>query len=314
MGALFDNPVQAQTKGAVPGNVQGTNNDSDMWRRLRRGEAFLISDPRTGTVVSIQSGGEEWRAIRNGPLSTYGGWLLAISAAAMMAMHLLMGCIKIDGGPSGRWVSRFSNAERVIHWYVAATFIILSLSGLTILFGKQVLIPVIGQKPFAVLASASLEAHNLFGPLFIVGIVSMIIIFIKDNFLKAADIKWLLMGGLFSKAHPPSWKYNFGEKAWFWIAALTGLVLSVSGIVLDFPSLLGERSDLQLALLFHAGAAMIVISVGLAHIYLGTLGVEGALEGMTAGHVDENWAIQHHDLWAEKVLAEQTASLVEKEA
>ncbi|MBT7944363.1 MAG: formate dehydrogenase subunit gamma [Alphaproteobacteria bacterium] len=228
----------------------------------------------------------------------------------MTAMYLLMGRINIDGGGSGRWLTRFSNTERVIHWYVAATFIILSLSGLTILFGKQVLIPVIGQQAFATLASASLQGHNLFGPLFIVGIVSMIIVYVKDNFLKTADIKWLMMGGLFSKTHPPSWKYNFGEKAWFWIAAVTGLVLSVSGVVLNFPSILEERSDMQLALLFHGGAAVIVISVGLAHIYLGTLGVEGALEGMTAGRVDENWATQHHDLWAAEVMAEKVVGQI----
>lgn len=305
---VFSGDALAQTRGAVPGNVQGSANDSDMWRRLRRGEGFVISDPRTGTVVAIQSSGEEWRAFRNGPLSTYGGWLLAVSALVIGAFYVLMGRLNIDGGPTGRWLPRFTNAERVIHWYVAATFIMLAVSGLTILFGKQVLMPLIGQKAFSVVASAFLQGHNLFGPLFIVGIVAMFIIYLKDNFLKAADIKWLMMGGLFSKSHPPSWKFNFGEKAWFWLAVITGAILSVSGIILDFPSLLGERSQLQLALLFHAGAAVIVIAAAIAHIYLGTIGVEGALEGMTAGRVDENWAKQHHDLWAEEVMAEQATT------
>jgi len=312
--ALIAGPAFAQTGGAVPGQALGSTSDAELWRRLRRGEAFVISDPRTGTPIVIQSAGEEWRSFRNGPLSFYGGWLVAATVAAVAAFFLIKGRIKIDGGRSGRWLLRFSNAERVIHWYVAAVFVILAFSGLIILFGKAVVMPVVGKEAFAVIASASLQSHNLFGPLFIVGIAAMIAVYLKDNFLKAADIQWMLKGGLLSRAHPPSWKYNFGEKAWFWLAAITGITLSLSGIVLDFPSFFSDRDDLQLANLFHAGAAVIVIAAGLAHIYLGVIGVEGALEGMTAGRVDENWAVQHHDLWAAEVMDEQEPGRPETDA
>lgn len=287
---------------AVPGGALGNENDSSIWRRLRQGEAFIISDPKTGTPVIMQSQGEQWRSLRNGPLSRYGGYLLLGSVLVFALFFLIRGRVKIDGGRSGRIVPRFATAERMIHWYVASIFVLLAISGLIILFGKYVLAPLIGANAFAVVASAALQSHNLFGPLYVFGVLVMLVVYFRDNLLRAADLKWLAQGGMFFIGHAPSWKYNFGEKAWFWIAMITGVILSVSGILMDFPRLAEERWQLQWANLFHGGAAVVVIAAAIGHIYLGTIGVEGALEGMTRGEVDENWAREHHNLWAEEVL------------
>ncbi len=287
---------------AVPGGVLGNQNDSSIWRRLRQGEAFIISNPKTGTPVIIQSQGEEWRSLRNGPLSLYGGYLLLGSVLAFTLFYLIRGRVKIDGGRSGRIVPRFATAERMIHWYVASIFVLLAISGMIILFGKYVLAPVIGASAFGVVASAALQSHNLFGPLYVFGVLVMFIVYFRDNLLRAADLKWLVKGGMFFIGHAPSWKYNFGEKTWFWIAMITGVILSISGVLMDFPSLAEDRQQLQLANLFHGGAAVVVIAAAIGHIYLGTIGVEGALEGMTRGEVDENWAREHHDLWADEVI------------
>jgi len=288
--------------GSVPGGVLGNESDANLWRRLRQGEPFIISDPNTGPRVVIQSQGEEWRSLRNGPLSSYGSYLIFGSIVVFSLFFLIRGRVKIDGGRSGRIVPRLSTAERMIHWYVASIFVLLAISGLIILYGKYVLTPLIGTEAFATVASAALQGHNLFGPLFVFGILTMFIVYLRDNLLRAADLKWLVKGGMFFIGHAPSWKYNFGEKAWFWIAVIAGMILSVSGVIMDFPMLAETRDQLQLANLFHGGAAVVVIAAAIGHIYLGTLGVEGALEGMTRGEVDENWAREHHDLWAEEVI------------
>jgi len=294
----------AMSAEAVPGETLGNESDSDLWRRVRRGESFTLSDPRPGAGILVQSEGEEWRSIRNGPVSWYGGILVLAGLGATVLFALLRGQVKIEGGRSGRLVPRFSMAERSIHWFVAAVFILLAISGLIILFGRYIFIPVIGPAAFAAVASAAMQGHNLFGPLFILGLLVMLVIYAVDNIFQAADAKWIVRGGSLFGAHAPSWKYNFGEKTYFWLVVFTGLALSVTGILMEFPSLVQSLQLLQLANIVHGIAAVIVIAVAIGHIYLGSIGVEGALEGMTAGTVDENWAREHHDLWAEEVIRE----------
>jgi formate dehydrogenase subunit gamma len=295
-------PTLVSAAEVVPGGTLGGQNDSSIWRRLRQGEAFVISDPNTGSPVIVQTEGEEWRALRNGPLSRYGGYMILAGLVLITLFFLIRGRVKIDGGRSGNIVPRFTTAERTTHWFMASLFILQAVSGLIIFYGKYLLIPLIGADAFSAMASGALQGHNLFGPLYMFGILVMLVLYFPDNLLRSADLKWLLRGGMFFSGHAPSWKYNFGEKSWFWIAMITGVILSVSGIVMNFPSLAEDRYQLQLANLFHGGAAVVLIAAAIGHIYLGTIGVEGALEGMTRGEVDENWAREHHDLWAEEVL------------
>jgi len=313
-GLLFTNlplPLAvspAMAAETVPGEALGGESDSDLWRRVRRGESFALSDPRTGVGFLVQSEGEEWRSIRNGPVSWYGGILLLVALGATVLFALLRGQVKIDGGRSGKHVPRFTIAERMIHWYVASLFILLATSGLTVLFGRYVLLPVIGPTAFGVVASAAMQGHNLFGPLFIFGVVTMLAAYAADNIFQAADARWIIRGGSLLGRHAPSWKYNFGEKTYFWVVVLTGLALSVTGILMEFPDLPQTLQQLQMANIVHGISAMVLIAMAIGHIYLGSIGVEGALEGMTAGVVDENWAREHHDLWAEHVIQEAAGS------
>ncbi len=297
------NAAKAQQSGAVPGGALGMTNDSQLWRDLRHGAPGVVSLPDKRYAVLIQSEGEAWRSLRNGPISTWGSWLLLASVAGTAIYFGLRRQVKIPGGRSGKTLSRFNNTERVIHWYVASTFILMAVSGLIILYGRYVLTPLIGAEAFSVIASASLQGHNLFGPLFIVGIFCMGLVYLKDNLLTVADLVWLKRGGGLFGGHAPSWKYNFVEKGWFWLAVILGGVLSLSGLLMEFPSYFTDRWDFQVANIFHAIAAIIVVTVAIGHIYLGLWGVEGALEGMTAGQVDVNWAKEHHSLWAEAELA-----------
>jgi formate dehydrogenase subunit gamma len=293
--------------GNVPGQSLGNSSDADFWRAVREGQPQTVSIPDREAAVLIQSEGENWRNIRNGPISTIGGWLLVGVIVAICLYFAIRGRIRIEGGLSGIRIQRFTQMQRVGHWFMAVLFVLLGLSGLVMLYGRYGLPYLMGKDAFAVLASASLQAHNLFGPMFIASIVVMFFTFRRGNAFSSEDIRWLAKFGGFFGGHASSRMYNFGEKNWFWMSISLGLVLSGTGLLLDFPALLVDRYAQQLAHIGHAVSALIFISVGLGHIYLGVFGVEGAVEGMTTGTVDANWAKEHHDLWYEEVMAEKAA-------
>jgi len=301
--AAADDPVAGQ----VPGQSLGSSSDADLWRAVRAGQPQTINIPGREAAVLIQSEGENWRNIRNGPISMIGGWLLTGVIVLICLYFAIRGRIRIEGGRSGILIPRFTQMQRVGHWFVAALFILLGLTGLLLLYGRYGLPYLIGKDGFAVLASAALQAHNLFGPLFLASLVVLFFTFLKGNIFSKEDIWWMAKLGGFFGGHASSKFYNFGEKNWFWMSMSLGFLLSFSGILLDFPGLLEDRYIQQLAHISHAIAAIIFISVGLGHIYLGVFGVEGAVEGMTTGSVDANWAKEHHDLWYEEVMAEKAA-------
>jgi formate dehydrogenase subunit gamma len=298
-------------------NTRGGESVSDMWRQIRRGAQGQVSIPDKRAGVMIQSEGEQWRAIRNGPLSTYGAWILTAVVFAAFAYFVVRGRIRIKAGRSGKWIPRFTLAQRIAHWFVAVLFVLLGLSGLILLYGRYVLTPIIGPEAFAAVASAALQGHNLFGPLFVPALIVMIVSLARGNGYRWVDVMWALKLGGFFGGHASAGRYNFGEKTWFWWSAVVGIVLSVTGVMLDFPWAVGEVRLLQLANLAHGTAAVLFIAGGLGHIYLATIGMEGALEGMVTGAVDANWAKEHHDLWhAEQASAPAVgpAEAVAKEA
>lgn len=289
-----------------PPNTLGTDSDAAMWRAIRQGAGGSVNLPADDARVLIQSEGEIWRQRHNDQLMRYGGWLIGGVVGVLLLFFLIRGRMRIEDGRTGRVIPRFTLVQRIVHWFMAVCFVILGLTGVVLLFGKVVLLPVIGHEAYAVVASASMQAHNLFGPLFIPATIALFITFLPGNFFQLADIGWLLRGGGFFGGHASSHKYNFGEKTWFWWASFAGIVLSVSGLALLFPWATPGREALQLANLAHGVAAVISISFAIGHMYLGTIGMEGALEGMTRGTVDENWAKEHHDLWYEAHKAQAT--------
>jgi len=290
-------PVQAAAK-------QDTNPRANFWRAVREGNAGYTSEsgPYT-TNVLIQNGGENWRQLRNGPVASITPWWLAVILLVIGTFHILVGQSRIKESRSGRTVERWSQQERVLHWYTATLFIVLTITGLSLLFGRAALIPLFGLKGFSVYADIAKDLHNYLGPFFVVGVLLEIMAWIKYNIPGKMDWEWIKQGGgLFGhNAHPHAGRMNGGEMIWFWIIATVGVAVSITGLIMDFPNFGQSRETMQLANLIHAVLAVIWISVAFGHIYIGTLGTEGALEGMTTGRVCAEWAKQHHDLWYEEV-------------
>ena len=294
-GSSSDPRAQAQQerRTAQPGN------NAPVWEQVRSGNQGYTSLPGREMGVLVQSGGVTWRQIRNGPVTFYGGWLLVLVFLAIAGFYGTKGGLKLHGQPTGRKIERFNGFERVTHWTVAITFVVLALTGLIMLFGKHVLLPVIGYTLFAWLTALGKNLHNFISPLFIVSLLVMIVLFIRDNWPRGYDWQWLAKaGGLFTGAHVPSGRFNAGEKGWFWVGVVAlGIVVSVSGLVLLFPNFDQTRATMQTYWVWHVSAAIIFMALSLGHIYMGTVGVEGAYDSMRHGHVDETWAREHHEYW-----------------
>lgn len=299
----------AQSASAPAGGMQDsgswdkTNPRSEYWREVRQGTPGYSTDTQHGANVLISGTGQDWRRIRNGLVATIGPWFLAFVVLALGLFYILKGSIKLDEERSGRTVARWSKEERILHWTTAVLFIIMAIGGLSLLFGRAVLIPVLGGAGFAAWAGFSKVVHNYTGLLFTVCIVLMIVSWMKYNLPRKEDWDWVRKGGGMLGKHASAGRVNAGEKAWFWFIALAGLAVCISGLVLDFPNLFTGRFTMQTANIIHAVLAIGWIGFFLGHAYIGTLGTEGALEGMTTGDVSVEWAKQHHDLWYDEVTS-----------
>ena len=315
--------------GSLPTTVApGVVPSADMWRSIRQGVAGRVTIPDQKAAILVQSEGENFRAFRNGPLSVYGVWLMLAMIVVIAIFYALRGCIRVEEGFAGRTIERFNFLDRFSHWLVATSFIALALTGLNMLYGRYVLLPVIGPSAFSAISIWGKYAHNYIAFAFMLGLVLIFVLWVKNNLPTLTDLKWLARGGgLFVKgSHPPAYKFNAGQKLLFWLVMLAGVSVSVSGICLiwpfefhpfaptftainvftgpfglTLPTELTALQETQLSLVWHAIVALVFITLVLAHIYIGTLGMEGAITAMTDGQVDENWAHQHHSLWLEQV-------------
>ena len=275
-------------------------NNAERWREIRGGQQeYTTSIKGRETTVPIQTYGETWRQLKNGWITPVVGWLIAAVILVIGAFYKWRGSIKVHGAATGRLIQRFTPLERYTHWVVGISFAILGVTGLMMMVGKYVLLPVIGYTLFGWLAQLSKHLHNFAGPVFAVSLVVFIVMFVKDNLPRLHDIGWFLkLGGMVSGEHVPSGKFNAGEKLWFWAGVVVlSLIVSASGLVLNFPNFDQVRAIMIEANLVHAVAAGAVMAASLGHIYLGSIGLEGAYEAMRYGYVDEAWAKEHHEYW-----------------
>jgi formate dehydrogenase subunit gamma len=296
---------QARTV-AQPGNNQ------PVWNAVKSGASGYTSLPGAEMGVLIQpnvagtrtTAGQHWRELRNGRIATIGGWVLVGLLGLVTLFYLWKGTIKVKEAPTGRLIERFTPFERVAHWSTAISFSILAISGLILAFGKYVLLPVFGYSIFATLAQIAKPLHNFVGPLFIVSCIVTFFTFLRDNWPKAVDFQWIFsFGGLISGKHVPSERFNAGEKVWFWGGLMVlGIVVGVSGLILNFPNFGQTRSTMQLANLVHFAGSLLFMAGALGHIYMGTLGMAGAFQAMKTGYVDDSWAKEHHEIWYNDVV------------
>ncbi|OEY66436.1 formate dehydrogenase subunit gamma [Marinobacter sp. X15-166B] len=302
---------------------------SDTYRSIRYNKFDANTQVRGPAAdVLVQDGGMAWLKLREGPVITYGGGALLGFIALLAVFYLVRGKIMIEGGPSGTTIQRFKAIERFAHWLLAGSFIALGITGLITLMGRSFLIPVLGPDVFATLAAGSKWVHNNISWSFMLGLVMTFVMWVAHNIPNKVDWQWLKAGGgIFTKSHPSAKKFNAGQKIVFWTVMVLGFSVSLSGLSLlfpfqmpmfaetfsilnsvfgtDFATVLTPHEEMQYANLWHSIVAFVMMLAIIAHIYIGTVGMEGAFDAMGSGEVDVEWARQHHDLWVAEVEAER---------
>ncbi len=260
-----------------------------------------IPDQRSGNL--IQPAGKDWREFHQTTLTRIGIVAILGMIGLIGVFYAIRGRVRLSSGFSGRMIERFGSVERFGHWLAAVSFVALGLSGLNLTFGKSLLLPLVGPDTFSAISQLGKYVHNYVSFAFVLGLVLMFVMWIKDNFPHPRDLVWIAQGGgIVGNAHPPAGRFNFGQKLIFWSVILGGTGLAVTGYVLMFPFSFTDLGGMQLAGTIHGLIGVVLVAIIIAHIYIGTLGMEGAFSAMGTGHVDLNWAKEHHSVWAEKVV------------
>ncbi|MBV9076353.1 MAG: formate dehydrogenase subunit gamma [Methylobacteriaceae bacterium] len=304
-----DVPPPAQTQnpnGANP--TAGAVTEDQLFRELNKLQG-RISIPDGKAAVLEQPQGREWRAFRESWLPWIAGVAILGMAALLAIFYFTRGRIRLEHGEqSGEKILRFNSFERFTHWMVAFCFIVLAISGLNYILGKRLLMPLIGPDAFAAWSQWAKYAHNFLAWPFTLGILFMALVWLRDNIPNRIDVQWIRQGGGFlGDGHPHAERFNAGQKIVFWTVILGGFAMFGTGLLLLFPFSAADINGMQLSQVTHATIGVLLTAAILAHIYIGTLGMEGAYDAMGSGQVDLAWARTHHDLWVEKEQA-KTAS------
>jgi formate dehydrogenase subunit gamma len=294
-----------------PANAQQTDinptassvKEQQLLQELNRIEGRIsIPDQRAATLE--QPAGRDWRQFRNVTLRWVGAIAILGMLAIIVAFYLTRGMVRLESGRSGKVIVRFSAFERFVHWMTATCFIVLAITGLNVTFGRVLLLPWMGLDAFSEWSQWAKYAHDYLAFPFTIGVALIFLMWVGGNMPEKGDIDWIKRGGgIVGHDHPAAHRFNPGQKAIYWIVVLGGGAVAVTGYALMFPFYVSGIEGMQAAQMVHAVVALLFMAVMLAHIYIGTIGMEGAFEAMGSGTVDVNWAKEHHSLWLEDLNA-----------
>jgi formate dehydrogenase subunit gamma len=292
-------PLAAQQPNSVDPNASAVQ-EQQLLQEFKRVQG-LGTIPDTKSYVIEQPQGRAWRQYREGTLPLIGTIAMLGMIVLLAIFFMVRGMVRIRSGRSGVNIVRFNAFERFVHWMTATCFILMALTGLNITFGRVALLPLIGPNAFSSWSLAAKYIHNFLSFPFTLGIILIFFMWIGGNLPDRADLNWLAKGGgILGKSEPPAYRFNAGQKGIYWIVVLAGTAVAVTGYLLMFPFYGTTIAGMQLAQMIHGTVAVLFIAVMIAHVYIGTIGMEGAFEAMGTGTVDLNWAKEHHSLWLEE--------------
>ncbi len=202
-------------------------------------------------------------------------------------------------------LQRYSLWNRLNHWLVAISFVLLVLSGLpffhpffwslTGLFGGPTMTRIL---------------HPWIGLFMAVMFVILAISFFRESLMRRHDIQWLkqIRDVLSNRADklPPVGKNNAGQKLVYWIMLGSIALLLITGVLIWQP-VVGQAVPItlrRLASMGHAYVAFLAIITLIIHIYSG-IWVKGSFQAMVRGRVSKAWARHHHSLWYEEEMEKE---------
>lgn len=297
--AAFAAPVAAQRPTSVDPNASAVQ-EQQLLQQFKRVQG-LGTIPDTKSYVIEQPQGRAWRQYREGTLPLIGTIAMLGMIVLLAIFFMVRGMVRIRSGRSGVNIVRFNAFERFVHWMTATCFILMALTGLNVTFGRVALLPLIGPNAFSSWSLTAKYIHNFLSFPFTLGVILILFMWLGGNLPDRTDLNWLAKGGgMIGGSEPPAYRFNAGQKIIYWIVVLAGAAVAVTGYLLMFPFYGTTIAGMQLAQMIHGTVAVLFIAIMIAHVYIGTIGMEGAFEAMGSGTVDRNWAKEHHRLWLEE--------------
>lgn len=295
-------PLSAQQPNSVDPNASAVK-EQQLLQQFKRVQG-LGTIPDTKSYVIEQPQGRAWRQYREGTLPLIGTIAMLGMIVLLAIFFMVRGMVQIRSGRSGVNIVRFNAFERFVHWMTATCFVLMALTGLNITFGRVALLPLIGPSAFSSWSLTAKYIHNFLSFPFTLGVILIFFMWIGGNLPDRTDFNWLVRGGgIVGRSEPPAYRFNAGQKIIYWIVVLAGTAVAVTGYLLMFPFYGTTIAGMQLAQMIHGTVAVLFIAIMIAHVYIGTIGMEGAFEAMGSGTVDRNWAQEHHSLWLEEQQA-----------
>jgi formate dehydrogenase subunit gamma len=283
---------------------------ADYWRHVKEGVEGTTTSASPEHGVLISTPGETWFILKEKWMSPAAAVAIFGSISMVVLMYFLVGPLKLSGARTGKKLRRWSRMDRALHWSMAFTFLTLAFSGLMLVYGKHFMKPYVPTELWGWTVYLAKQYHNYMGPIFFILLFAVLFKWWRKSIFNKTDMQWFMkLGGMVGKhkgSHPSAGFSNGGEKAIYWLLIFFGAIAAVSGLILDFPIFGQTRKDMELSNLVHMFSALILICGFVFHIYIGLFGMEGALEGMVTGDVDETWAKEHHDLWYEEMKQGQS--------
>ena len=204
-----------------------------------------------------------------------------------------------------RLLRRYSDGQRMNHWFIALMFVLAGLSGLAFFHPSfYFFVNLFGGGQWTRIL------HPFLGVLMVLGFLLLFFQMWRDNLWIRNDRLWMSNAGALLRGNksgmPPVGKYNAGQKLVFWAMAISLLVLVVTGFLFWRPWFAPNFSIgvLRAAVLLHAIAAVVLILSVIVHVYA-AIWVKGSLRAMTRGTVTEGWAKSNHPLWHERVVSDK---------
>ena len=241
--------------------------------------------------------------------NTYLG-IIVIVPLIFLVHYLIIGPKKFAHGGKKYYV--FSLFNRIIHGVSALSFMILVPTGLIMMFGSY-----FGGGAFVIICK---ELHAIANFLFMASVLPMFIMWVKDMLFTGEDIKWfMILGGYLSKEKKPipAGKFNAGQKMWFWMCTIGGLMMIFTGITiyvqdLDLATLtlfgLTEIEMLRLCIIAHNIIGMAMIALFLTHVYMSMFAIKGAIYSIINGYKEKEEVEILHSSYYKELEEQKTDS------
>jgi formate dehydrogenase gamma subunit len=203
---------------------------------------------------------------------------------------------------AGKTVVNASSAwEKIAHWSLVSSCVICMLTG----FGFMFRALDIFQRLFGFPHGAK-TVHHFFGLVFFLSVILTFLVWVRDSGFELDDIKWFkVLGGYLIRTdqHFDLYKFNPGQKIFFWYTIFFGLVVSVTGYIMWSP-FSWSRGTVQFSYPLHALSAFMFALGFIGHGYLGSWANPGSLSVITSGRVTRAWCNHHRPRWTRKMVKE----------